>query len=189
MHPEQDHQLEFVIQETAATEIVGLLIIAIDQGKPYFLLSPKKEQYIWTLVGGKTNPGEELRMATAREFSEETGRERLFYDGEYIYEDPLLATQNPITFYHDGTKYEMQMYMTFFYDKSTLFLNPESNKHLGWQWCSMQKLLTLVTTGKLNSALIDDFWLEIVQEVIETSNVEESEDQHVYPSPSWILEE
>jgi ADP-ribose pyrophosphatase YjhB (NUDIX family) len=63
------------------TTILPVVITILQSGDGYVFIERKKEPYsgLWSLVGGKMQPGEHIHEAAIREVSEETGSEVLNY--------------------------------------------------------------------------------------------------------------
>ena len=61
------------------TSILPIVITILSSGEDYVFIERKKDPYsgLWSLVGGKLQPGEHIQEAAVREVMEETGSEEV----------------------------------------------------------------------------------------------------------------
>lgn len=99
-----------------------------------------------------------MRETATREAEEESG---VSIDVDTF----IQAQRDPIAVAINGRLWLLHLYFAF-YENET-FQRTLPQKHEEWVWYSLPEVLTLITSGLLHSAVIDDFWLEVLHQCLE----------------------
>jgi len=139
----------------------------IETDDPKILLA-KKPSGRYTLPGGKSRFWEKPMSTAIRETKEETGWK--IYNSEYL----ISPTNNPVRIAADG--FERDMYLFFGFTDECMDNNTpqhrEPTKNAPWEWVSVRKIPTLVTTGQLHPMILKAELSNIVKEACEVCEQE-----------------
>ena len=166
----------FSSENSTPTDVASVLLVDYREDNPHILESQRTGSERFTLPVGKLELGESREKCAIRELEEETGI--IIADPEFLIE--AHATVPAISV--KGVDVKFHAFFAFF-DEATNGQQPailEPEKQNEWKWVPVSSLVKMATRGVFPSAGLGEWWIEILDELLDTRNMPTLLELHLY---------